>query len=150
MDGPGIPTASDEGGPVGVVPPARGGVPRPRRQRHVPLLGNAAETGEVGLLLIDLETLNRILLQSSAQDPDTARFPGAKLLLRVAVERVFLNCARHIHGHARVEASPYVPAPDGAQPRPSWKRIDFPQESPTAPAPRRRAAPSAWRAAPRG
>jgi uncharacterized protein len=37
---------------------------------------------------------------------------------------VFLNCARYIHPHQRVSTSKYVPASDGRQPSPAWKRID--------------------------
>lgn len=136
VNGSGMPTVSHKGGPVGVV---RVASPRevvfPAYDGNAMFLsmGNAAETGKVGLLFIDFETPNRVRLQGSAtvaaDDPDMARFPGAKLLARVAVERVFVNCARYIHKHRRVEASPYVPAADGAQPHPSWKRIDFLQDS---------------------
>ena len=95
--------------------------------------GNAADTGKVGLLFIDFETPNRVRVQGdatvSSDDPELARWPGAKMVVRVAVESCFLNCARYIHKHARVEASPYVPKDDGSQPHPSWKRIDFVQEA---------------------
>jgi len=96
-------------------------------------MGNAAETGKVGLLFIDFETPNRIRVQGSAtlstDDPELARYPGAKLMVRVDVECCFLNCARYIHKHRRVETSPYIPDEAGAQPHPAWKRIDIIQDA---------------------
>lgn len=136
VDGSGMPTVSYKGGPVGVVrvvSPSEVIFPAYDGNAMFLSMGNAAETGRVGLLFIDLETPNRVRLQGratvSADDPDMAAFPGAKLLVRVAVETVFLNCARYIHKHRRVETSPYVPAADGSQPHPSWKRIDLIQDS---------------------
>lgn len=136
VDGEGRPTVSYKGGPTGVchvvdektlVFPAYDG------NGMFKSMGNAAETGKVGLLFIDLETPNRIRVQGSvtlsADDPEIARYPGAKLLARVDVECCFLNCARYIHKHRRVETSPYVPDEAGDQPHPSWKRIDLVQDA---------------------
>jgi hypothetical protein len=53
-----------------------------------------------------------------------ASYPGALLICRVAVTSVFINCARYIHNHTRVETSRYVPDVNGDQPVASWKRID--------------------------
>ena len=136
VDGEGRPTVSHKGGPVGVVQvvsPRQVIFPAYDGNAMFLSMGNAAETGQVGLLFIDFETPNRVRLYGSAtvssDDLDMALFPGAKMLVRVAVETVFLNCARYIHKHRRVEASPYVPGPDGRQPHPSWKRIDLVQDS---------------------
>ena len=136
VDGQGRPTVSYKGGPRGVVHVAD---PRtlvfPIYDGNGMFLsaGNAAETGKVGMLFIDMETPNRVRVQGdatvSADDPDLARWPGARMVVRVAVESCFLNCARYIHKHARVETSPYVPKADGSQPHPSWKRIDFVQDA---------------------
>jgi len=136
VDGEGRPTVSYKGGPPGVchvvdaqtlVFPAYDG------NGMFKSMGNAAETGKVGLLFIDFETPNRVRVQGSValseDDPEMARYPGAKMIARVAVESCFLNCARYIHKHARVEASPYVPDAKGAQPHPSWKRIDLVQDA---------------------
>ncbi len=136
VDGEGRPTVSYKGGPPGVchvvdektlIFPAYDG------NGMFKSMGNAAETGKVGLLFIDFETPNRVRVQGQAtvstDDPELARYPGAKMIVRVAVESCFLNCARYIHKHQRVEASPYVPDAEGKQPHPSWKRIDFVQEA---------------------
>lgn len=136
VDGRGMPTVSYKGGAPGLVHvegPRSVAFPNYDGNGMFKSMGNAAETGAVGLLFIDFETPNRVRLQGHAtiqrDDPGLARYPGATLLVRVAVESVFLNCARYIHKHRRVEASPYVPDADGAQPYPSWKRIDAVQDA---------------------
>lgn len=131
VDGDGWPTVSYKGGPVGVlhvedeqtiVFPSYDG------NGMYLSLGNLAADDRVGLLLIDFETPQRLRIQARATLDDTperlARFPGAETVVVLAVEKVFPNCARYIHPHTRVETSPYVPATDGSQPVPSWKRID--------------------------
>ena len=134
VDGTGMPTTSYKGGSVGVVRvdgPKTMSFPSYDGNGMYKSMGNVADTGKVGLLFIDLETPNRIRVQGSAsvsKDPDlVGRWPGAKMAVTVAVEQVFLNCARYIHKHVRVSDSPYVPAADGAQPHPAWKRIDMVQ-----------------------
>lgn len=136
VDAEGRPTVSYKGGPVGVVHVVDDKTlvfPIYDGNGMFLSAGNAADTGKVGLLFIDMETPNRVRVQGdatvSADDPELARYPGAKLIVRVAVESCFLNCARYIHKHQRIEASPYVPAADGAQPLPSWKRIDLIQDA---------------------
>ena len=136
VDGEGRPTVSYKGGPPGlchVVDPRTLVFPSYDGNGMFKSMGNAAETGRVGLLFIDLETPNRVRVQGevtvSEDDPEMARYPGARMIARVAVESCFLNCARYIHKHARVEASPYVPDAAGAQPHPSWKRIDAVQDA---------------------
>jgi hypothetical protein len=91
-------------------------------------LGNISDTAKIGLLFIDFEVPNRIRVQATAtlhtDDPLLADYPGAFMIVRAHVDRVFLNCARYIHPHKRISASRYVPAQDGSQPFPAWKRID--------------------------
>lgn len=95
-------------------------------------MGNIDETAKIGLLFIDFETPNRIRVQADAtlrrDDPLLSLFPGAKLLVRATVTKVFLNCARYIHKYRRVEQSPYIPDNSGQQRLPAWKRIDFLQD----------------------
>ncbi|MEM7326466.1 MAG: pyridoxamine 5'-phosphate oxidase family protein [Actinomycetota bacterium] len=95
--------------------------------------GNIAATTKIGLLFIDFETPNRMRVQATARliddDPLLEAYPGALLLVRATVDKVFLNCARYIHKHQRVQTSPYVPDASGAQPYPSWKRIDLVQDA---------------------
>ena len=94
--------------------------------------GNIASTAKIGMLFIDFETPNRVRVQATASISDdpglAAKYPGAKLISRAEVDHVFINCARYIHKHSRVENSPYVPDSTGKQPYPSWKRIDFVQD----------------------
>ena len=96
-------------------------------------MGNIAEAGKIGMLFIDMETPNRIRLQGEAwlskDDPELANYPGANMIVRVDVTSCFLNCARYIHKHQRLEQSPYVPDDKGEQPYPSWKRIDMVQDA---------------------
>lgn len=91
-------------------------------------IGNIVDTAKIGLLFIDFETPNRIRVQATAKlhrdDGLISEFPGAIAVVRAKVDRVFLNCARYIHPHKRVETSKYVPDETGQQPHPSWKRID--------------------------
>lgn len=93
--------------------------------------GNIEATAKIGLLFIDFERPDRLRLHATAKISRSAdllaEFPGAQLVVEAKVDNVFLNCARYIHKHERVEASPYVPDDDGKQPYPSWKRIDLMQ-----------------------
>ena len=94
--------------------------------------GNIRASGKVGLLFIDFETPNRVRVHATAtvhsDETSIGQFPGASLVVRCRVENVFVNCARYIHKHQRVEDSPYVPTPEGAQLFPKWKRIDLLQD----------------------
>ncbi len=131
----GEPTVSYKGGGVGivtVVDPTTIAFPIYDGNGMFLSAGNVASSAKIGLLFIDFETPNRVRVQAtatvSADDPLMARYPGALLVVRGHVDRVFLNCARYIHTHTRVAASPYVPDAAGAQPYPCWKRIDFVQD----------------------
>jgi uncharacterized protein len=90
--------------------------------------GNIDETAKLGLLFIDFETPNRLRVQATAtvhaDDELLAAYPGAQLIVRARIDRVFVNCARMIHRHQRISASPYVPDASGNAPYPAWKRID--------------------------
>ena len=90
--------------------------------------GNMSDTGKAGMLFIDMETPQRVRVQGDVSvDPNDelmTEYPGALLIYRVAVTSVFVNCARYIHKHTRVETSRYVPDANGDQPVASWKRID--------------------------
>lgn len=92
-------------------------------------MGNASATGRLALLFIDFQEPQRLRLQGratvAAEDPLLAGWPGAELVVRVAIERLWPNCPRYIHRHRRVEASPYVPDARGAAPVPEWKTFDF-------------------------
>jgi len=132
----GEPTVSYKGGPVGIVRVLDSKTlifPNYDGNGMFKSMGNIAASAKVGLLFIDMETPNRVRVQGNAtlsrDDPALADYPGAKMIVRVDVTSCFLNCARYIHKHTRVSASPYVPDETGEQPHPSWKRIDLVQES---------------------
>jgi hypothetical protein len=94
--------------------------------------GNLAAHPEVGLLFIDLETPNRLRVQGKAElseDPDwLALYKEAELLVRVAVEAIWVNCARYIHGYQKLGTSPYAPEVGKETPFATWKRVDIVQE----------------------
>ncbi len=131
VDGDGWPTVSYKGGPVGlvaVVGPTELAFPNYDGNSMFLSMGNIVDTAKVGMLFIDFETPNRVRVAAeatvSADDPLLGRWPGATLVVRVRIRKAWVNCARYIHKHERVGASPYVPAADGSAPLPSWKRID--------------------------
>ncbi|MGH1492180.1 MAG: pyridoxamine 5'-phosphate oxidase family protein [Acidimicrobiales bacterium] len=96
-------------------------------------VGNVSDTGKVGMLFIDYETPHRVRVQGDAtmhvDDPLLSEWPGAKMIVRVAVTRTFQNCARYIAKYTKVEPSRYVPNKDGDQPYATWKRIDGLQDA---------------------
>ncbi len=135
VNGQGEPTVSYKGGPVGVVNVVNPGklvFPNYDGNGMFYSMGNAAETGKIGLLFIDIETPMRVRVQGNASvttHPEfMALFPGCNMVVEVDVSAVFFNCARYIHKHKRIEPSKYVPSDTGEQPYPSWKRIDGLQE----------------------
>jgi predicted pyridoxine 5'-phosphate oxidase superfamily flavin-nucleotide-binding protein len=103
-------------------------------------LGNLLQNERVALLFIDFEHPQRLRVQGSASaaddDPLLPRWPGAQLVVRVAVDLVFPNCPRYIHRVQRLEVSPYVPVVGVATPEPAWKSFDsFCDVLPRKPAP---------------
>jgi predicted pyridoxine 5'-phosphate oxidase superfamily flavin-nucleotide-binding protein len=89
-------------------------------------LGNVLENPAVGLLFIDFTEPNRVRVSGRASISDDAEllasYPGAQLVVRVAVDEIFPNCPRYIHRMALQEPSRFVPAADGSAPVPDWKR----------------------------
>lgn len=96
-------------------------------------LGNIQANNKIGMLLIDFETPHRVRIHGTAridkQDPLIGDFPGAALIVRVAVAEIFVNCPRYIHKYQRLETSKYTPQAGFATPlNPQWKRIDAIQD----------------------
>ncbi|MEM9613690.1 MAG: pyridoxamine 5'-phosphate oxidase family protein [Actinomycetota bacterium] len=136
VNGSGEPTVSYKGGDVGlvtVVDPNTIVFPFYDGNGMFLSAGNIVDQAKIGMLFIDFETPNRMRVQATASlvedDPLLERYPGALTLARARVDKVFLNCARYIHKHQRLTASPYVPDAEGNQPYPSWKRIDLVQDA---------------------
>ena len=136
VDGKGQPTCSYKGGDPGfvkVVDPKTLVFPIYDGNGMYLSLGNVATTALVGLLFIDFETPHRLRVQGSAtvERPGAAldSYPGADMLVRVAVSEIFVNCSRYVHRYQRVAASRYVPRAGCETPFAEWKRIDLVQEA---------------------
>jgi predicted pyridoxine 5'-phosphate oxidase superfamily flavin-nucleotide-binding protein len=136
VDGSGQPTCSYKGGDPGfvkVVDPATLAFPSYDGNGMFLSMGNIRATARVGLLFIDFETPHRLRIQGTAAvreaDPLLAAYPGADLVVRVAVSQVFVNCSRYVHRYQRVKASRYVPRAGCETPFAEWKRIDVVQEA---------------------
>ena len=95
--------------------------------------GNIAGNGKVGLLFIDFETPHRVRVHGDARldrcDALMAAYPEAKLIIRVGISEIFINCPRYIHHYQRIDSSKYVPKSGQKTPDPQWKRIDLLQDS---------------------
>lgn len=131
VDGDGQPTCSYKGGAVGFVKVVdRGTIAFPSYDGNGMYLsmGNIGTHAKVGLLFIDFETPNRLRLHGNASidlnDPLLKEYPGADLIVRVAVTRLFVNCPRYIHQYKKLGDSVYVPKANCATPPAKWKRID--------------------------
>ncbi len=103
-------------------------------------LGNVLVHPQVALLFIDFERPERLRVHGRGSiaddDPLLPTWPGAQLVLRVAVEQVFPNCPRYVH-RTRIEAhSEYVPDGATTPPVPDWKRApEFRDALPHTPGP---------------
>jgi predicted pyridoxine 5'-phosphate oxidase superfamily flavin-nucleotide-binding protein len=102
-------------------------------------LGNLSVCPSVALLFIDWSQGKRLRVHGKGRlcfdDPLAQSMPGAQLVVRVTVERVFPNCSRYIPTMQRTAASPFVPREGEEPPRPGWK--DDPKFSDALPGPKR-------------
>jgi len=135
VDASGMPTVSYKGGDAGLVhvaSPTTLLFPSYDGNGMFLSMGNISETASIGMLFIDMERPNRVRVQAVAtvgdDDAELQRWPGASLVVRAQVTKVFKNCGRYVHRHQRVASSPYVPDARGEAPQPSWKRIDALQD----------------------
>lgn len=127
-DGAGQPDCSYKGGAPGfvrVVSPTELAWPDYDGNGQFRSLGNALVNPAVALLFIDWTQPARLRLHGrlrvEGDDPDVALWPGAQLVVRLAVQRVFPNCPRHVHSMTLTATSPYVPRADEEPPVPEWK-----------------------------
>lgn len=90
-------------------------------------MGNMTLNNKVGMLFIDFETPHRVRVHGtasvSADDPLLQEYKEAQLIVRVALEEMFINCPRYIHRYTRQQASQYVPQAQCETPLAQWKRI---------------------------
>lgn len=132
VDDRGRPTVSYKGGAPGfvrIVGPSELVFPSYDGNGMFLSLGNIEAHADVGLLFINFEHPHRLRVQGMARvlrdDSLFGEFPGAKLIVRVAVEQIFVNCGRYIHKMQGRTLSPHVPDVEGHQPFPTWKRLDL-------------------------
>ena len=128
VDPDGQPTCSYKGGAPGfvrVLDPRTLAFPSYDGNGMFLSLGNVAATGKIGMLFLDFVRPNRLRLHGtatvSADDPMLGDWPGAKLVVRVAVTAVFPNCPRYLHRMEPVEHSRFVPQAGVEAPIPDWK-----------------------------
>lgn len=94
-------------------------------------LGNIAASPRVGLLFMAFDgrrfdgSSARLRINGRARIDDSAAaiagLPGAKRLIRVAVDHVFPNCPRYIPEMRVTQPSVYAPREGYAPPEPEWK-----------------------------
>jgi len=135
VDHEGRPTVSYKGGAPGfvrVLDPGTIAFPSYDGNGMFYSMGNIAASAAVGMLFMSFEQPFRLRVQGNAtvraDDPLLGEFPGAQLLVRVAVTHVFQNCPRYVHRYDKVQSSRYVPTADGRAPLAGWKRIDVIQD----------------------
>lgn len=127
-DGSGAPDCSYKGGDPGfvqVLSPTELAWPDYDGNGQFRSLGNVAVCPAVALLFIDWARGKRLRVHGKGRlcfdDPLLASMPGAQLVVRVEIERVFPNCSRYIHTMERVARSPYVPREGEDAQSPAWK-----------------------------
>ena len=96
--------------------------------------GNLLVNPNVGLLFVSFTDPKpkRLRLNGVASvaddDPLSAEYPGAQLVVRVEVREVFPNCPRYIHRYELVERSRFVPREGSEAPVPEWKGREWAQD----------------------
>lgn len=95
-------------------------------------MGNLVMNPKIGMLFIDFEKPHRLRVHGEATiddaDPLLASYPGAELVARVRVTKLWINCPRYVHRYQRVAASRYVPRADARAPLAVWKRLEAVQD----------------------
>ncbi|MBT4906709.1 MAG: pyridoxamine 5'-phosphate oxidase family protein [Rhodospirillaceae bacterium] len=135
IDRRGFPTVSYKGGAPGfvkVLDPRTLAFPIYDGNGMFYSAGNLSDNGKVGLLFIDFQTPRRMRLHGTAaidgDDPLLGDYKEAQVIVRVALEDVFLNCARYIHKFSREGTSDFAPREGHDTPVALWKNLDFVEE----------------------
>lgn len=135
MDELGFPSASYKGGAAGFVRvPDSGTLTFPSYDGNGMFLslGNIEHNPKVGLLFIDFQTPHRLRIRGEArllrEGPMVSSYPGADVVVEVAIASVWQNCPRYVHKMSMAAQSPYVPNQDGSARLALWKRIDVVQD----------------------
>ena len=94
--------------------------------------GNVLANPNVGMLFIDFVNPHRIRVNGTASiqdnDPLMSQYPGAVMIVRVAVREIFGNCSRYVHKMQLVKRSKFVPKPNVDTPEPVWKYLNAIQD----------------------
>ena len=94
--------------------------------------GNVLANPNVGMLFIDFMNPHRIRVNGTASiqdnDPLMSQYPGAVMIVRVAVREIFGNCPRYVHKMQLVKRSKFVPKPNVDTPEPVWKYLNAIQD----------------------
>lgn len=132
VDAEGRPNCSFKGGAAGfvqILDPKTLAFPDYNGNGMFLSLGNVQATQHVGLLFIDFQDPERYRVNGEASidpdDPLLAEFPGAQMVVRVAVREAFPNCSRYIPRMEIEEMSRFLPVADETAPVPDWKRSDW-------------------------
>lgn len=135
VDHLGRPTVSYKGGDPGfitIVDPRTIAFPSYDGNGMFFSMGNIAGNPDIGILFIDLEVPNRLRLQGrasvTADDPLLANYAEAELIVRVAIQQVWVNCPRYIHRYKKLATSQNVPRAECRAPLAEWKRLDAVQD----------------------
>jgi len=131
-DGEGRPNVSHKGGAAGfvrVVGPAELAYPDYDGNGMFMSLGNIAVNPHVGLLFIDFQRPQRLVVRGTAafsrDDPLMAQTVGAQMIVRIQAEAIYPNCPRYIPTMTAAEPSRYAPRPGEPLVEPAWK--SFPE-----------------------
>jgi uncharacterized protein len=135
VDKEGRPTVSYKGGPVGlvkIIDERTLAFPGFDGNGMFYSMGNIVGQGHVGLLFIDFVKPHRFRVQGRAtferESPLVSEWVEAKYVVRVDIDRVWVNCPRYVHRYERVGQSKYVPVAEKETPLASWKRLDLVQD----------------------
>lgn len=94
--------------------------------------GNVLANPNVGMLFIDFMNPHRIRVNGTASiqdnDPLMSQYPGAVMIVRVAVREIFGNCPRYVHKMQLVKRSKFVPKTNVDTPEPVWKYLNAIQD----------------------
>ena len=94
--------------------------------------GNMLGNNNVGMLFIDFANPHRVRVNGVASiqdnDPLMSQYPGAVIIVRVALREIFSNCPRYIHKMQLVKRSKFVPKANMETPEPVWKYLNAVQD----------------------
>ena len=129
VDQDGQPTCSYKGGEAGfvaIVDDTTLAFPNYDGNGMYLSMGNAAQTGRVGMLFVDFEQQLRMRVEGIAElafeHAVIARYPECQFVVLVRVTAIYPNCPRYVHHYKLVERSPFVPRSGTVTPTPDWKR----------------------------